>query len=92
MTPLFIQVATLIAAIIILTRSEPALNRMGKDTPLLIRLSVHLLAVGAAAEIGCILFFNEIPTLPTMIITCGIAALLVFERRLRDVFRVEKLS
>lgn len=94
MTPLFIQAATLIAAVIILTQAEPALNRMGKGTPILIRLSVHLLAVGASAEIGCILFLMEKPTWSTAIITSGIAALLVYERRLRSVFRVnrEKLS
>lgn len=83
MTPLLIQATALIACAIIVARAEPALNRMGKSTPILIRLSIHLLAVGALSEIGCILFSGEVPNWPTVIISIGIAALLVCERRLR---------
>lgn len=83
MTPLLIQASTLIAALVILYRTEPALNRMGRSTPILIRISIYLLAVGALTEIGCIVFGGEVPTWPTVITTVGIAALLVCERRLR---------
>lgn len=83
MTPLILQVVVVISAAVIVARAEPALNRMGKSTPIMIRFSIHLLAVGALAEIGCIVFGGEVPTWPTVITTAGIAALLFCERRLR---------
>lgn len=83
MNPLILQAVVVISAAVIVARAEPALNRMGQATPILIRLSIHLLAVGAIAEISCIVFGLEIPSWPTAITAAGIAMLLVCERRLR---------
>lgn len=83
MSHLVLQAVTLLAAVIIITRAEPALNRMSRSTPIMLRLAIHLLAVGALSEIACIAIAGEVPSWSTAIITVGIAAMLVCERRLR---------
>ncbi|MEW6612720.1 MAG: hypothetical protein AB1409_08265 [Pseudomonadota bacterium] len=86
MTALLLQTIVLLAAMVILVRAEPALNRMGRSTPILIRASFHLLALGAAAQIVTILA-GEVPSWPTAIVVVGAASLLVCERRLRVLCR-----
>lgn len=81
--PLLQQAIAVLACVVILIRAEPALNRMGKGTPFMIRLSIHLLAFGALAEAGCIVFSNEVPGWPAVILSAGVAALLFCDRRLR---------
>lgn len=83
-------IAQLVAAgacIVILVRSEPAINRMrwGK-TPILIMVSFWCLAVGAAGGIVEILY-GYIPPLPVVLGGVGVAALLVCERRIRYLSR-----
>lgn len=82
MTTLLLQAIVLVAAVIIVWRAEPALNRMSPCTPFLIRVSFLMLAVGAVAEIVFI-FAGDVPSWPTAITTVGAAALLFCERRLR---------
>lgn len=82
MTPLLLQAIVLAAALVIVVRSEPALNRMSQCTPFLIRVSFHLLTVGAIAEIVFILA-GYVPSWPTAITSVGVAALLFCDRRLR---------
>lgn len=82
MTTLLLQSIVLVAAVIIVWRAEPALNRMSPCTPFLIRVSFHLLTLGAVAEIVFILS-GDVPSWPTAITTVGVAALLICERRLR---------
>ena len=82
MTHLLLQALVVLAAVVIVVRAEPALNRMSRCTPFMIRASFHLLTLGAAAEIVFILS-GEVPSWPTAITTVGVAALLVCERRLR---------
>ena len=82
MTTSFLQVIVLVAALVIVVRSEPALNRMSRCTPFMIRASFHLLTVGAVAEIVFILA-GDVPSWPTAITSVGVAALLFCERRLR---------
>lgn len=77
-----LQALVLLASIVIVLRAEPALNRMSKGTPLLMRLAFHLLTLGAVGEILFVLA-GEVPSWPMVITICGIAALLVCERRLR---------
>ena len=79
---LILQCAELLLAGVMLWRAEPALNRMSRCTPFMIRASFHLLTLGAAAEIVFILS-GEVPSWPTAITTVGVAALLICERRLR---------
>lgn len=78
-----LQLTTIAASAVILTRSEPAINRMGRQTSFLVRMSMHFLTVGAVGEIGSILLFSTVPELATCIVLVGIAALLVCERRVR---------
>lgn len=82
MTTSILQVIVLVAALVIVVRSEPALNRMSRCTPFMIRASFHLLTVGAIAEIVFILA-GDVPSWPTAITLVGVAALLFCERRLR---------
>ena len=82
MTTSILQAIVLVAALVIVVRSEPALNRMSRCTPFMIRASFHLLTVGAVAEIVFILA-GDVPSWPTAITSVGVAALLLCERRLR---------
>lgn len=82
MTTSILQAIVLVAALVIVVRSEPALNRMSRCTPFMIRASFHLLTVGAIAEIVFILA-GDVPSWPTAITSVGVAALLFCERRLR---------
>lgn len=79
---LLLQFIVLIAAAVVIARAEPALNRMGRHTPILVRVSFHLLTVGAAAEIVFVLA-GHVPDWHSAITTVGIATLLMCERRLR---------
>lgn len=78
-----LQIVCFVASILILWRAEPALNRMTCRTHLVLRLAVHLLCVGAVAQIGRIFLFAYVPTATETIMTLGIALLLMCERRLR---------
>lgn len=82
MTALLLQAIVLVAAVIIVWRAEPALNRMGPCTPFLVRVSFHQLTLGGVAEIAFILG-GEVPSGSTAIVITGAAAILVCERRLR---------
>lgn len=75
------QAIVVLAALVIIVRTEPALNRMSHCTPFMVRAAFHLLALGAAAEIVCIVV-GDVPSWPTAIVTAGVAALLICKRRL----------
>lgn len=85
MITLLLQAIVLMAAAIVVVRAEPALNRMSKSTPFLVRVSFHLLTLGAIAEIVFVLA-GGIPAWQSAITTVGIAALLFCERRMRILF------
>jgi len=82
MTHYLLQMIVVLAAAVIVVRAEPALNRMSRCTPFMIRASLLLLTLGAVAEIVFVLS-GDVPSWPTAITTVGVAALLVCERRLR---------
>lgn len=82
MTTIILQAIVLLAAVVIIVRAEPALNRMNRCTPFMVRAAFHLLTLGAAAEIVCVVA-GDVPNWPTAIVAVGIAALLICERRLR---------
>lgn len=77
-----LSVIVMVAAIVIVIRAEPALNRMNACTPFMVRSAFHLLTLGSTAEIVSILL-GEAPSWPTAIVFLGVASLLVCERRLR---------
>lgn len=82
MITLFLQTIVVLAGAVIVFRAEPALNRMSRATPFMVRVAFHLLALGAAAEIVFVLF-GDVPGWPSAIVTAGVAALLICERRMR---------
>lgn len=82
MTHLFLQALVVLAAVVIVVRAEPALNRMSRCTPFMVRASFHLLTLGAVAEIVFIVY-GDVPSWPSAITTVGVAFLLVCEKRLR---------
>jgi len=81
-TTIILQTIVVLAAVIIIVRTEPALNQMSHCTPFIVRVAFHLLAMGAAAEIVCVMV-GDVPAWPTAIVTTGVATLLICERRLR---------
>lgn len=82
MSALFLQVLAVSASAVIVWRAEPAINRMRKETPAMIRLAFLLLTLGGVGEIIWIVM-GDLPSFPTVIALCGVAALLFCERRVR---------
>lgn len=78
-----LQIATALAAAVVLARAEPALNRMTARTPQLVRIALVLLVAGAAAKLGAILLLGAVPSAPEALTAAGLALLLLCERRLR---------
>lgn len=82
------QIVEILLCIIILVRTEPALNRMGAQaTPITIRISFALLATGAVAGILAI-FAGKVPDVYVLILTAGTAAITICERRIRLLTRI----
>ena len=77
------QLVACAACAVIAWRTEPALNRMGRCTHILVRFAMHLLLMSAVAQIGAIVLFGQVPGLPAVIMLLGIALLLLCERRVR---------
>lgn len=77
------QCVVIVACVVILSRSEPAIARMGRKTALTLRCAMHFLTVGAAWQIGAIIVFGDIPSIATVILVAGVASLLLCERRIR---------
>jgi membrane protein YqaA with SNARE-associated domain len=78
-----LQITSALSAFIVLVRAEPALSRMSGSTHPLIRLSVWLLVVGAAARLGSIVLYGIVPPAYEVITAAGVALLLLCERRVR---------
>jgi len=86
---LLAQCLTVMSCLIILWRTEPALNRMSRCTPLLVRIAVWLIVVASASAIGMIAL-GDVPPWPSVLGVLGTAALLFCERRLRYLTRRPK--
>jgi Na+-translocating ferredoxin:NAD+ oxidoreductase RnfE subunit len=78
-----LKAGVIIASILILVRTEPALARMTRYTHRSVRFAVWLLAIGALARVVDIVVFGHAPDFITFLMMCGSAALLICERRLR---------
>lgn len=81
-TILLQQALGIFLCIVILARTEPALNRMGKEAPGLIRAAFVMLASASVAGILAILT-GHAPGLETLLLAAGIALLLMCDRRIR---------
>lgn len=75
-----LKALVLIAAIVIIVFSEPALNRMDSKSPIMLRISFFLLAFGSLAEI-VYLFSVPAVDLHSSVICIGVALLLICNRR-----------
>ena len=78
-----LQIATASASVITLIRCEPAIGRMTCHTHLMVRLSIWLLCVSSLAQVGAITLLGHIPTTPELLLSLGVASLLMCERRMR---------
>ena len=86
---LLAQILSIAACVIIIWRTEPALNRMSRCTPLLVRLAFWLIVVASASAIVMIAL-GDVPPWPSVLGVLGTAALLFCERRLRYLTRHPK--
>lgn len=81
-----LQAATLLAALVIFFRVEPVVNLMGRACRFSVRVAFWLLAVGSAWLMLSISQGYQPP--PAVALTlCGLAVLLVAERRVRGLLR-----
>lgn len=87
MDKIALQAVALAACVVIFVRAEPAINRMGADAPVLLRLAFVLLAAGSISGFVFIVA-GHVPAWQDLILTCGIAVLLLCERRIRILTRV----
>lgn len=81
MTDLLAQIAGTVLAGMVIWRGEPALAKMRKGTPILLRFSLWLLVVGAFARLVWISLGN-VPDPVTLLMLGGVAAMLLCERRI----------
>lgn len=80
------QAVTLLAALVIFFRAEPAVNLMGRTCRLPVRVAFWLLTVGSAWLMLSITQGYRPPMSVTLTL-CGLAVLLVAERRVRGLLR-----
>lgn len=78
-----LQVVSAFSAFVVLVRAEPALSRMSGATHPVVRISIWLLVVGAAARLGSIVLYGIVPPIYEVITAAGVALLLLCERRIR---------
>jgi hypothetical protein len=81
-----LQTLAVSAAIVILWRSENALDKMDSRCPVAIRIAFWLQVVGS---FGIILWISQgfEPNIPTVLALSGIAGLLMIERRVDGMLR-----
>lgn len=84
-----LQAVALAASLVIFFRAEPAVNLMGRACRLPVRVAFWLLAVGSAWLMLSITQGYR-PPLSVTLTLCGVAVLLVAERRLRGLLVAER--
>lgn len=81
MTDLLAQVVGTVLAGMVIWKGEPALAKIRKGTPILLRFSLWLLVVGSFARLVWISLGN-VPDPVTLLMLGGVAAMLLCERRI----------
>lgn len=81
----------LAVSVAIIWRTEPAINRMNRETYWMIRYSLLLLAAGALTIIVAIIA-GKPPSFSTILLAAGIALLLTCDRRLRYLIKQTRKS
>jgi len=76
-----LQLLGAMAGMIILHYALTAINRMGRETHHGVRVAFVLIACGAFAQIINPLTATELEVVAGLMISCGLALLLVFDRR-----------
>lgn len=84
-----LQGVALLAALVIFFRVEPIVNLMGRACRLPVRVAFWLLAVGSAWLMLSITQGYQPPPSVTLTL-CGLAVLLVAERRVRGLLRASE--
>ena len=84
---LAMQLATGLACAIVLVRTEPALNKMSGGTDFWVRLAFWQMAVACGIELLTMVFYGHIPDWREGLLSGGLAALLLCERRIRYLAR-----
>lgn len=91
MTDLFAQVAGTVLAGMVIWKGEPALAKMRKETPILLRFSLWLLVVGSFARLIWISLGN-VPDPVTLLMLGGVSVLLLCERRVSVLTRGRRIN
>lgn len=84
------QGAGFVACVIIIILTEPNINRMDCRAPLLLRLGLWALCVGAAAALLFIIL-GDVPPWPAVFGAIGISCYLLGERRLGSCKKWERV-
>jgi CHASE2 domain-containing sensor protein len=77
---------TILACLVIIVVTEPAINRMTRETPLMLRVGTWLICVGAVGAVVYVALGFD-PPWPAVIGCVGVALHLVGERRARHRIR-----
>ena len=80
------QLVGLITAIIIFWRAEGIINQMSKECIMLIRLAFWLMVVGSFG-MTIIIMQGYVPPVMVLLMTAGLALLLITERRITIILR-----
>ena len=78
---LLAQIIAVIACIVIIWRTEPALAHMTSDTHIAVRIAMWLAVVGAVSRVAWVAM-GGIPDPITILMLIGMAKLILCERRL----------
>lgn len=84
---LTVQLCTVLACMVIFFRTEPVLNQMARGCKFHIRVAFWLLVVGSVGA-GSAVLLGWTPPPFVAILLAGVALLLVGERRLRSIHRL----
>lgn len=78
-----LQVAMLTACAVIFWRADQAVACLCGTMRPIVRLGYWALAMGALGQIGLVLLYGDVPSLPAIVVASGAALLMLAERRLR---------
>lgn len=77
------QLSTAVGCLLVFFRAEGAINRMTRQTAMIVRLAFEQLAAAAAAGLVAIAFFRYVPNWHELLMAGGVASLMMCERRIR---------
>lgn len=78
------------ACVVIIVRCETVINRMNRNTPIIVRLAFWLLLIGSVGAGAQITLGGAVPPWPAVFGVWGAALMLFCERRLRYLSKAPK--